>query len=105
MITFIKYIYIWGIYTARLYLKINLLKKTMFRTFSVNAGPDNRFPSKVFFLRSYFAHTSNISRLSMWLVQVSQGLVCFLKLKLIRLNVQHRLPSTAKRAIVLVLSH
>ena len=48
MIKLIKNTYIWGIYTARLYFKINLLKKTIFKTFSVNAGPDNGFPSKVF---------------------------------------------------------
>ena len=29
MIKLIKNAYIWGIYTARLYLKINLLKKTI----------------------------------------------------------------------------
>ena len=47
MIKLIKNTYIWGNYTARLYLKITLLKK-LFKTFSVNAGPDNGFPSKVF---------------------------------------------------------
>ena len=38
----------WGIYTARWYLKINLLKKAIFETFSVNAGPNNGFPTKVY---------------------------------------------------------
>ena len=43
---------------------------------------------------SYFAHTTNMSRLGLWLVQVKLRLVPFRKLKFIGLNVRRRLPNT-----------